>query len=102
MPSAKSAGFAGRSNRGGGMVEVRGKKAATTKSVAASAVAKGKRGPKQASSASAVARASYRGAQLLSAFLDAKGHVSVERVAARFGLSKRQFAGTLGLNGGTA
>jgi Protein of unknown function (DUF2384) len=33
----------------------------------------------------------------VTAFLDANGHVSVDRVAERFGMSRRQFAETLGL-----
>jgi uncharacterized protein (DUF2384 family) len=41
--------------------------------------------------------ASYRGAQLVSAFLDAKGHVSVDRVSGHFGMSRMQIAETLGL-----
>lgn len=97
MQSTKSLRLAGRRSRGGQTIEVRGKKAAATKSAAASAVAKRERGPKQAASPSVVARASYRGAQLVTAFLDAKGHVSVDRVAERFGMSKTQFAETLGL-----
>ena len=97
MPSVKSSRLAGRSSRGGQAVSGRGKKAGETKSIAASVVAKEKRGPKQASSAPVVARTSYRGAQLVTAFLDAKGHVSVDRVAERFGMSKMQFAETLGL-----
>ena len=78
------------------MVAVRERKLAA-KPMAASAIAKGKRGPKEGPSASVVARTSYRGAQLVTAFLDAKGHVSVDRVAERFGMSKMQFAETLGL-----
>jgi hypothetical protein len=65
--------------------------------VTASAAAKGKRGPKQASGAPVVVPASYRGAQLVTSFFDAKGHVSVDRMAERFGMSKVQLAETIGL-----
>jgi uncharacterized protein (DUF2384 family) len=39
----------------------------------------------------------YRGARMVTAFLDAAGHVSVDRVAARFGMSKSQLAETMGV-----
>ena len=38
-----------------------------------------------------------RGGRLVVSFLDAKGHISVERVAKRFGMSKVQLAETIGL-----
>lgn len=38
------------------------------------------------------------GGYLVTSFLDSKGHVSVERVAKRFGMSKMQLAETIGLN----
>ena len=37
------------------------------------------------------------GGYLVTSFLDSKGHVSVERVAKRFGMSKMQLAETIGL-----
>ena len=40
---------------------------------------------------------SYRGAQMVTAFLDAGGQVSVERVAERFGMCKRRLAETSGM-----
>jgi hypothetical protein len=40
---------------------------------------------------------SVRGGSLVASFLDSKGHVSVERVAKRFGMSKMQLAETIGL-----
>jgi hypothetical protein len=89
MPTVKSSRRAGKNSRGG---QVRGRKAAAVNSAAASAVTKSKRGPEQAPTG-----AGYRGAQLVTAFLDATGHVSVDRVAERFGMSKMQFAETLGL-----
>lgn len=38
-----------------------------------------------------------RGGHLVATFLDSKGHISVERVAKRFGMSKIQLAETIGL-----
>jgi ribosome-binding protein aMBF1 (putative translation factor) len=38
-----------------------------------------------------------RGGHLVVTFLDSKGHISVERVAKRFGMSKVQLAETIGL-----
>ncbi len=38
-----------------------------------------------------------RGGRLVGTFLDAKGHISVGRVAKRFGMSKGQLAETIGL-----
>lgn len=40
---------------------------------------------------------SYRGARLVTAFIDPAGHVSVDRIAERFGMSKSQLADTIGL-----
>jgi Protein of unknown function (DUF2384) len=39
----------------------------------------------------------FRGSRLVSAFVDEKGFVSVERVAGRFGMSKVQLAETIGV-----
>lgn len=94
MPTVKSSRRAGKNSRGG---QVRGRKAAAVNSAAASAVTKSKRGPEQAPTGADAGSPSYRGAQLVTAFLDATGHVSVDRVAERFGMSKMQFAETLGL-----
>jgi ribosome-binding protein aMBF1 (putative translation factor) len=90
MSSAKDSRTAGRS---GQLAGARGKRTAATKLAAASTGPKSKRAPAQA----AVPPASYRGAQMVAAFLDAKGHVSVDRVAKRFGMSKIQLAETIGL-----
>ncbi len=38
-----------------------------------------------------------RGANIVTAFFDSAGHVSVDRVAERFGMSKMQLAETIGL-----
>lgn len=38
-----------------------------------------------------------QGAQLVTGFFDAEGHVSVDRMAERFGMSKLQLAETIGL-----
>lgn len=46
----------------------------------------------------AVTTSGYRGAQLVTAFLDAKGHLSMDRVAECFGMSKAQVAETIGLS----
>lgn len=43
------------------------------------------------------ARPRYRGSQLATAFLDQNGHVSVDRAAEHFGISKGQLAETIGL-----
>ena len=43
------------------------------------------------------ATASYRGGRFVTAFLDEAGHVAVNRVAERFGMSKSQLAETMGL-----
>lgn len=76
---------------------LRKKKTAARARPTASAVAKAGRGTPQASDSIAVQPASYRGAGLVTAFFDAKGHVSVDRVAERFGMSKMQLAETIGL-----
>ncbi|ACB95080.1 MbcA/ParS/Xre antitoxin family protein [Beijerinckia indica] len=47
--------------------------------------------------ATVVAPSNFRGAQLVTTFFDAKGYVSVDRVAERFGMSKMQLAETIGL-----
>ena len=47
--------------------------------------------------AAAVDKARSTGAYFVLTFLDSKGHVSVERVAKRFGMSKGQLAETIGL-----
>jgi ribosome-binding protein aMBF1 (putative translation factor) len=47
--------------------------------------------------AAAMDRQSPRGAYFVVTFLDSKGHVSVGRVAKRFGMSKGQLAETIGL-----
>lgn len=39
----------------------------------------------------------HRGGGMVSAFMDPAGHVAVERVAERFGMSKSQLAETIGL-----
>ena len=44
---------------------------------------------------------SYRGAQMVTAFTDAEGQVSVDRVAERFGMSKGQLAEMIGLKAET-
>ena len=41
--------------------------------------------------------ATSRGGHLVATFLDSRGHISVERVAKRFGMSKVQLAETIGL-----
>lgn len=46
----------------------------------------------------AVTTSGYRGVQLVTAFLDAKGHLSMDRVAECFGMSKAQVAETIGLS----
>jgi uncharacterized protein (DUF2384 family) len=69
----------------------RGKKAGSAQSTAA----KGKSEPKRSSGVGA--SGGYRGAQLVTAFIDAKGHISVDRVAKCFGMSKVQLAETIGL-----
>jgi len=46
----------------------------------------------------AVTTSGYRGAQLVTVFLDAKGHLSMDRVAECFGMSKAQVAETIGLS----
>jgi uncharacterized protein (DUF2384 family) len=47
--------------------------------------------------AAALTQAKPRGGALVVTFLDSKGHISVERVARRFGMSKVQLAQTMGL-----
>jgi Protein of unknown function (DUF2384) len=47
--------------------------------------------------AAALTQAKSRGGQLVVTFLDSKGHISVDRVAKRFGMSKIQLAETIGL-----
>jgi DNA-binding phage protein len=47
--------------------------------------------------ADALKQTESRGGYLLTGLLDSKGHVSVERVAKRFGMSKMQLAETIGL-----
>lgn len=53
--------------------------------------------PKVASPAAVFAPPGSRGAQLVTALLDAEGHLAVDRVAERFGMSKTQLAETIGL-----
>jgi hypothetical protein len=48
-------------------------------------------------SIAAATQTKLRGGHLLVTFLDSKGHISVERVAKRFGMSKVQLAETIGL-----
>lgn len=43
-------------------------------------------------------RSPFRGAGAVAAFLDASGHIELERVAELFGMSKHQLAETIGLN----
>lgn len=47
--------------------------------------------------AAATLSQSPRGYHLVATFLDSRGHISVERVAKRFGMSKVQLAETIGL-----
>jgi Protein of unknown function (DUF2384) len=47
--------------------------------------------------AAALTQTKLRGGHLVATFLDSKGHISVGRVAKRFGMSKVQFAETIGL-----
>lgn len=47
--------------------------------------------------ATAPTQTKSRGGHLVVTFLDSKGHISVERVAKRFGMSKVQLAETIGL-----
>jgi Protein of unknown function (DUF2384). len=54
--------------------------------------------PIHLASTAVVAPSGYRGAQLVTAFFDAKGHLSLDRVAERFGMSKAQLAETIGLS----
>ena len=51
----------------------------------------------RAIAAAALTQTKPRGGQLVATFLDSKGHISVERVAKRFGMSKVQLAETIGL-----
>src|SRR5437773_1452818 len=44
---------------------------------------------------------SYRGAEMVTAFIDARGQVSVDQVAERFGMSKGQLAEMIGLKAET-
>lgn len=97
MSTTKGARLA-RGSRSGQPVKLRAKNPATTKVEKVSAGTKGKRGLKQTFSSDDAARATgYRGAQMVTAFLDAKGHVSVDHIAERFGMSKVQLAETMGL-----
>jgi uncharacterized protein (DUF2384 family) len=54
--------------------------------------------PADAANAHASASAEHRGGHFVAAFIDAAGHVRVDRVAARFGMSKSQLAETIGLS----
>ncbi len=63
----------------------------------AAVVEKVKRVAKQSADAALVTVIGFRGAQLVTAFCDSNGQVSVDRVAERFGMSKSQLAETIGL-----
>jgi hypothetical protein len=63
----------------------------------AAASKKKERGNIRTQAAAAMDRQSPRGAYFVVTFLDSKGHVSVGRVAKRFGMSKGQLAETIGL-----
>jgi hypothetical protein len=52
---------------------------------------------KRSIAGAAPAQTKSRGGHLVMTFLDSKGHISVERVAKRFGMSKGQLAETIGL-----
>ena len=67
------------------------------RSLAPVVIEKSKRVPKQITGAETVTARGFRGSQLVTAFYDTKGHVSVDRVAERFGMSKLQLADTIGL-----
>ena len=64
---------------------------------AAAVVEKAKRVVKQSADTALVRVIGFRGAQLVTAFCDSNGRVSVDRVAERFGMSKSQLAETIGL-----
>ena len=66
------------------------------KSTAASSKMKAKVGIRTVAAA-ARTQTKPRGGYLVATFLDSKGHISVERVAKRFGMSKVQLAETIGL-----
>jgi hypothetical protein len=69
-----------------------------TKRGSAAGASKKKAGGKtRAVAVAAVDQPKPRGAYFVVTFLDSKGHVSVERVAKRFGMSKGQLAETIGL-----
>lgn len=51
--------------------------------------------------AAALTQTKPRGGYLVVSFLDSKGHISVDRVAKRFGMSKIQLAETIGLKAET-
>ena len=61
----------------------------------------GSKGKRVSTHAVTVLPASDYGAQMVTAFLDSKGHVSIDRVAKRFGTSKIQLAETMGLKSTT-
>jgi len=69
--------------------KIRGRSAAVGKKAKAAIRAIGSDAPKQTKSTA--------GYSLVTSFLDSKGHVSVDRVAKRFGMSKMQLAETIGL-----
>jgi len=66
-------------------------------SLTAAVIKKGKRVQKQIAGAETVTAISFRGAQLVTAFYNTKGQVSVDLIAERFGMSKSQLADTIGL-----
>ncbi len=55
------------------------------------------KGRSAAAGSTAPTQTKPRGGNLVVTFLDSKGHISVERVAKRFGMSKVQLAETIGL-----
>jgi hypothetical protein len=55
------------------------------------------KGRSAAAGSAAPTQTEARGGNLVVTFLDSKGHISVERVAKRFGMSKVQLAETIGL-----
>jgi hypothetical protein len=80
-----------------GRLKVTERKVAASRPVSASALKKRSRGTKLASGSVVPTVTKYRGARLVTAFFDAKGHISVDLVADRFGMSKAQLAQTIGL-----
>jgi ribosome-binding protein aMBF1 (putative translation factor) len=55
------------------------------------------KGRSAAAGSAALTQTKPRGGHLVATFLDSKGHISVGRVARRFGMSKVQLAETIGL-----